>query len=112
MDNDMINGIRATAPIFHHATFDELSEVVALLSKASYHFSDDSAKEWGAAKKAVRDAAKICASFELGLSALQHIHKHTSQLVAFEQFIDAVMRARYERGVKDGYNERENENDQ
>ena len=111
MTNDMINGVRATAPVFHHATFDELSEVVKLLSKASYHYADDSAKEWGAAKKLVRVAAKICASFELGLSALQHLHKHTSQLVAFDQFVDAVMQSRYDRGVTDGYKEGVNEND-
>lgn len=104
-DKKKIGGVMVGAPLWHGATEAELKQIVAHLSAASCHYADDSAEEWRKARKELQAAAILCAGWKFQLDALQCLHKHTDQLVAFDQFVNAVMRAQYDRGVKDGYDE-------
>ena len=49
-------GYRLSAPMFNGASLDQLQSIKADLSRASFHFADDSGGEWGAASKAVASA--------------------------------------------------------
>lgn len=51
MTVETIGGVDATAPLWNGVTPDSLRDLVQLLSDASYHFADDSAGEWGTARK-------------------------------------------------------------
>jgi hypothetical protein len=92
MTEETIGGIKASAPLFNNAGTEQLRAIVALLSQASCHYADDSAKEWGAGHAAVLAAAKSINFWLLGLVAITALHKETSQLVSLEQLIDTVLR--------------------
>ena len=47
-----IGGIPADAPVFNRTPYMTLVGIVELLSKASYHYADDSGGEWGRASLA------------------------------------------------------------
>ena len=70
-----INNIPWDAPLFRKAPLIDLNTVIENLSKASYHYADDSGSEWGNAAALVREAARKLAEERLakaveGLSTL------------------------------------------
>lgn len=87
-----IGGIPVSAPLFRGATFPQLYAIVADLSTASYHYADDSGREWSkAADMKVKAAAQVN-TLRLDFSAIMALHKHTPQLVGFGDFMDAILR--------------------
>lgn len=88
----IINGVVADAPVFNKAPSDLLLKIVKLLLDASYHYADDSGKEWAIARERVNEAARIVNELKLGFAACEHLYKHTSQLVSFEQFMNAILK--------------------
>mgnify|MGYP000418658878 CR=1 FL=1 len=87
-----INGVTTKAPIFNGADKDALLGIVKNLTKASYHYADDSGGEWGHGRKAVQDAARSCNALKLSFGAMEHLYNHESQLVSLRDLIDAVLK--------------------
>lgn len=91
MSKEVINGIPASAPVFKGAKFEDLKAIIKHLTDASYHYADDSAKEWQRGRSHVKEAAQMCNNLGLGYEAIYRLHKHESQLVDFDQFMNAVL---------------------
>ena len=89
---DLIGGIDVTAPLWNKTEPRELHAIVAALSDASYHYADDSGKEWSAGNGEVQRAAKAVNAAGLGHYAITCLHRHTSQLVTLDRFMDAILK--------------------
>jgi hypothetical protein len=89
---EKINGISADAPLFRGASPDTLQAIVALLSKASYHYADDSTKEWGYADAAKVEAVVKINQLKLTVRAIEALYRDKPQLVTFYDLLDAVLR--------------------
>ena len=101
MTVETIGGVDATAPLWNKTDPRELHAIVAALSDASYHYSDDSTGEWGMAATVMRHAAMAINTANLGFYAIQCLHRDKPQLVALDQVMDAVLKdARAMCGVK------------
>ena len=87
-----IGGIPASAPLFRGATFAQLYAIVADLLTASYHYADDSGREWSKAADMKAKAAAQVNTLRLDFSAIKALHKHTPQLIDFGDFMDAILR--------------------
>lgn len=92
MNNGRINGIICTAPLFRGATEEQLLDIVELLSRASYHFADDSAKEWTEARSCLLHAAEDIINLGLDFEAIEALYKHKHQLCSFAQLMNTLMR--------------------
>lgn len=86
-----INNTPWDAPLFRKAPLIDLNTVIENLSKASYHYADDSGGEWGNADALVREAAIIVNTHALGYSAIRALHSHKPQLVPFDQFMNTIL---------------------
>lgn len=84
-------GVKADAPLFREAPADDLQRIVDNLSSASYHYADDSAKEWKVARQKMREAAEIINRHRLPFYAIKCLHRHTSQLVSLDDVVDAAL---------------------
>lgn len=91
-DKPMIGGVVVDAPLFNKAAPEFLEQIVKLLSRASFHFADDSAGEWGSGKAQVQTAARMVNEAKLGFYAIQCLHRDKPQLVTLDQFMDAILR--------------------
>ena len=91
-DISRIGGVPVDAPLWGGATPSVLFEIVSHLSKASYHFADDSTGEWVKARQALRDAAAKANQFRLDYHALEVLYRERSQLVGFDVFVNAVLK--------------------
>jgi hypothetical protein len=91
MSDTEIGGITATAPLWKKATEAELLGIVKCLSSASYHYADDSGKEWATASVAMRTAAAEVNRLRLGVTAIVALHRHAQQLVSLNDFIDKIL---------------------
>jgi hypothetical protein len=89
---ELIGGVDVTAPLWRKNEPLALHGIVKLLSDASYHCADDSAREWGSAAKALNMAATAVNAAGLGSYAITCLHRHETQLVTLEQFMDAILR--------------------
>lgn len=89
---EKINGIPADAPLWRGASFFTLEAIIALMSKASYHYADDSTGEWSLAAEAKREAAAKINQLKLPASAIDHLYRHRPQLFTFNDLLDAVLR--------------------
>ena len=90
--DEWIGGVVASAPLWNGATEDDLRGIVKALSDASHHYADDSGKEWGSAKASMDTAASTVNRLRLGFYAIQCLHRDKPQLVALDQFMDAILR--------------------
>lgn len=88
---EKIKGVPVTAPLFKTAPAEDLAQIVDHLSSASYHFADDSAKEWGTARERLKKAAEIVNRHQLCSRAIAALHGHTPQLFSLDDFLDAVL---------------------
>jgi len=88
-----INEIPATAPLFNKAGPEQLQEIIQHLHAASYHYADDSGREWGKAKQHVADAGKIANKCNLSFRAMQEIQKEAKPLMPLDDFINAALSA-------------------
>jgi len=86
-----IGGVNITAPLWHKAPPDELTYIVKMLSDASFHYADDSGKEWGKGRLALDIAASKCVQLKLSYDALELLYKDKPQLVSFSQFMDHIL---------------------
>ena len=91
-DEPMIGGVVIDAPLFNKAAPEFLEQIVKLLSRASFHFADDSAGEWGHGNAQVQSAARMVNEAKLGFYAIRCLHSDKPQLVTLEQFMDAILR--------------------
>ena len=91
-EKPMIGGIVTTAPLWNGATEDDMRAIVKALSDASHHFADDSGKECGSARHSLDMAAATVNRLRLGFYAIQCLHRDQSQLVALDQFMDAILK--------------------
>ena len=87
-----IGGVVASAPLWNGATEDDLRGIVKALSDASHHYADDSGKEWGSARHSMDMAAATVNRLRLGFYAIQCLHRDQPQLVALDQFMDAILK--------------------
>jgi len=92
MTEVLIGGIKASAPLWNKAPEADLLAIVESLSRASYHYADDSGKEWGKAGSCIATASAECNRLSLSFSAITAIHRHKPQLVSLGDFTDAVLR--------------------
>lgn len=79
------------APLWRGATEAELLGIINALSQASFHYADDSGKEWGAANYQKRRAAAECNRLNFDFDALKAIHAAKPQLVTLGDFVSAVL---------------------
>jgi hypothetical protein len=70
-------------------------EMVELLRTASYHYADDTGKEWGAAGRAMDDFVNKAVEHELSYYHLDDIYREADPLVPFSAIIDALLRKAY-----------------
>ncbi len=89
---DAIGDIIVTAPLRNNAPPEELRSIVELLSRASYHYADDSSKEWGAAQRTKTEAAEKINGFNLGFRAIRALYDEKPQLLTLEDLIDSVLK--------------------
>ena len=92
MTDTWIGGVVASAPLWNGATEDDLRGIVKALSDASHHYADDSGKEWGLARHSLDTAASTVNRLRLGFYAIQCLHRDKPQLVALDQFMDAILK--------------------
>lgn len=93
MRDDKIGEVRISAPLWRGATMAQLENISDLLRVASYHFSDDSAKEWRQGREALSMAGDCANALNLDYAALQALYADQSQLVSFGDFVDAVIKS-------------------
>lgn len=89
---ETIGGIKVFAPLWKGADLMTLKGIVQLLSKASYHYADDSGQEWGEALLAKMEAASIINQHRLDFGAIYALYKDKSQLIPLGDVIDAVLK--------------------
>lgn len=90
--SETIGKIPATAPLFNNAGYMHLRGIVELLSKASYHFADDSGTEWSSASIALNEAAAEINKLKLLHDAISAIHAETAQIFTASVLFDAVLK--------------------
>lgn len=95
MSDSKINNIPTAAPIFNDASEADLFQIVKHLSSASYHYADDSGKEWTQATNHVNSAADLIIKCKLELGAVRHLHSHQSQLVSLDDLMRRVLTKLY-----------------
>lgn len=86
-----INEIPVTAPLWEKAEAEDLFQIIEHISSASYHYADDSGREWGTAHECLKSAASKINDLGLKYTAIGHLMRHTSQLVGMDQVFDAVL---------------------
>jgi len=89
---ETIGKINATAPLWNGADFMTLKGIVQLLSSASYHYADDSGREWGRASLAKMEAAAIINQHKLRFYAIEALYKEAPQLFVLGDLINAVLK--------------------
>lgn len=80
------------APLWGGTPEATLNLIIEKLSSASYHYADDSTGEWTRARNLVREAAALANEHKLAYNACLYLYSHKSQLVSFEQFMDAILK--------------------
>ena len=86
-----INNIPSDAPLFRKVPLVTLNSIIENLTRCSYHYADDSAKEWARANEILRETAATINQHELSYSAIRALHSHLPQLVTFDQLMNAIL---------------------
>lgn len=89
---EKFNNVPWDAPMFRKASLADLQLVVSYLSKASYHYADDTGREWGTAAACKENAAQLCNQHNLDFSAVDCLVKHEAQLVTVGDLIDFMLK--------------------
>lgn len=89
---EKFNDVPWDASLFNGASLFDLNQIVTYLDQASYHYADDSGKEWGSAAVCKGEAAKLANTLNLNFSAVDRLVKHHPQLVTVGEMIDAMFR--------------------
>lgn len=89
---ETIGGVKASAPLWRGTDLMTLKWIVQLLSKASYHYADDSTGEWGSASLAMMEAAALINQHKLDLEAIQALYWEKSQLFPIGHLVNAVLK--------------------
>lgn len=92
MIKEKIGGVPVTAPLWHGAPALTLAKIIDLLSSASYHYADDSGKEWGTANMKKMEAAALINQYKLSFYAIECLYKEAPQLFTLGELINAVIR--------------------
>lgn len=87
-----ISDIPADAPLFQKVPEETLLQLILKLSQASYHFADDTSKEWPIGYGLVNEFAAEANTLNLRFAAVSALVRHAPQLVTLEQVIDAMLR--------------------
>lgn len=87
-----INGVSVTAPLWRDATPETLAKIIEDLRIASYHYADDSGREWKKARARMRAAAQAINAAGLQYTAIQFLHLHAKPLTSLDDLVDAVLR--------------------
>ena len=87
-----IGGINVAAPLWNKANESELRAIVTKLDDASYHYADDSAREWGKGDLAKEQAAAEVNRLMLSTRAIEALYTERQQLVSRENFMDAILK--------------------
>lgn len=90
--SETIGNINATAPLWNGADFMTLKGIVQLLSDASYHYADDSGREWERANLAKMEAAAIINQHKLRFTAIEALYREAPQLITLNELVDAVLK--------------------
>ncbi len=89
---NLISSIPLDAPLFRPATEEELLAIILKLSQASYHYADDTSKEWGQGRRLVAEAATEVNRLRLGYIAILALYRHAPQLLGESEFIDTILK--------------------
>ncbi len=89
---DTIHNIPVDAPMFNKATSAELFYIIKKLSDASYHYADDSGREWGQASLDKMQAVATINRLNLCFEAIEALYRHQSQLIGFGEVMNAVLK--------------------
>ena len=86
------NNVPWTAPLFRGTPLEVLEAIVDRLDLTSYHYADDSTREWGKARTLVQETAQLINTHLLSFEAIQCLYLHKAQLVTFAELINAVLK--------------------
>lgn len=86
-----IGGIPASAPLWRNTPPETLVRIVKCLSDASFHYADDSGREWGRARELVVEAAALANAHSLDFVAMRYLHEDKPQLVSLNTFVNTVL---------------------
>lgn len=89
---ETIGNVPVTAPLWRGTPAMTLTGIIELLSRASYHYADDSGGEWGRAALAEMEAAAIINDCELSFEAIKLLHGEKPQLITLGDLINAVLK--------------------
>lgn len=89
---DKFSNVPWNAPLFRGASLKDLSHIISLLDKASFHYADDSASEWSLAHEAKRMAAQKANELRLDYDAVEKLVKHRPQLVTVGDVINSMLK--------------------
>lgn len=92
MVDQTFSNIPWDAPLFRKAPLSLLDTIVSNLSDASYHYADDSGKEWGNASLKKMQAALLVNTFALPYAAIVALHGAKPQLITLSDFMDEVLK--------------------
>jgi hypothetical protein len=92
-DTLYINGIPSSAPMFNKMTDDRLREIRKALSRASYHYADDSTAEWAKARQEIASAAKMIREGGLRYDAIAALYNDRPQLFDIGEIINAIFKS-------------------
>lgn len=87
-----INDVPVSAPMFKGVDAELLTSIIGHISKASYHFADDSGGEWGSARRQVGTAARLIAQAGLPYAAISALYSHKPQLMGIDILFDAILK--------------------
>lgn len=71
--------------------YDFYPEFKKLLNDASYHFADDSSKEWALGYLLVEDAAAMVADRELPFWVIERMRREAGSMVDTDLFMNKVL---------------------
>lgn len=92
IEKKFIGGIVEDAPLWRGASSSDLKDIIKLMSDASYHYADDSTREWGKAALCKMQAAAKINSFKLDYDAIEALFREKRQLFALSDLINAVLK--------------------
>jgi hypothetical protein len=72
-------------------------EVHKLLMDASFHFADDTAREWGSARKAQREACQIIIDNRWPAWRIAQAHEEIKPIMPLEDLYNTILQILYSR---------------
>lgn len=97
-----IDGVPVTAPLWGRAPAEDLARIMKLMLDASYHYADDTAREWSRGNRCMIEAAQIANQHKLSFGAIKSLHSEAKPIMPLSDWANSVLRdARDPKGSAD-----------